>query len=266
MSKYHFFLGGKDLEMLEIRKILEEHNIPFSDKGLDWGAAASAYGDEIAQVADQGFIPVLVELKVDIDLPEGTKDVNHHDDRSDEPAAILQVVELLQMSPSRWQQLVAINDVNFSHGLLEFGATHTEIALVRAADRKAQGITDEQERQAEEAFKQLQVEVVNGIHVGIADNVPHDRFAPIQDFAFLAGNVDLLICIYRENGEHEINFYWYPELCKVLGEANPYPKSYFGYQFWGSTELDPDEMKQFILNWLSENGKPEGVVQPSPRK
>jgi hypothetical protein len=44
---YSFFLGGYDLEMLEIRKILEscgyKENEDFFDKKLKWGAKLSEY-------------------------------------------------------------------------------------------------------------------------------------------------------------------------------------------------------------------------------
>ena len=128
-----------------------------------------------------------------------------------------------------------------------------------------QGVTSEQERQAEGDYENLVVKNINGISVGIADNLSHDRFAPIQDLIFVNGDCDLLICIYRGENSTEINFYWYPELCKLLGEKYQYPTSYYGYQYWGSDKLNPNEVMDFILDWLQKNGSLQGVSQPSPR-
>lgn len=42
---YLFLIGGYDLEMLEIIKILEEKGLQYVDKKLSWGAKLSAYKD-----------------------------------------------------------------------------------------------------------------------------------------------------------------------------------------------------------------------------
>ena len=60
-SHYHFFLGGHDAEMLEIRKILEARSCPFSDAGLRWdNARLSAYERELASL-EPGVTPVCIE-------------------------------------------------------------------------------------------------------------------------------------------------------------------------------------------------------------
>ncbi|OHB20796.1 MAG: hypothetical protein A2854_04210 [Parcubacteria group bacterium RIFCSPHIGHO2_01_FULL_56_18] len=152
MPKYAFFLGGKDAEMVRIADVLGGGGEKFADADLGWGAKASAYGIKIAEAAETGFIPVLVELEVDIDLPQGTVVVDHHGERSAEPASILQVLALLDRKPSRWDELVAANDSGWFHGLQAIGATREEMALVRQADRVAQGITPAHEREAERAL------------------------------------------------------------------------------------------------------------------
>ena len=40
MSDKLFLLGGQDLEMLEIKKLLERENIAYKDKNLKWVFAA----------------------------------------------------------------------------------------------------------------------------------------------------------------------------------------------------------------------------------
>lgn len=266
MNKYKFFLGGVDGEMLDIRETLEHNSIAFADKKLTWKTAkASAYRDKIESAASDGYIPVLVELEVDFDLPKGAVDINHHDARSGEPASILQVLSLLSIEPTRHDFLVAANDSRFLHGLLEFGATPEEILSIRSSDRGTQGITPEQEVQAEESFRKMGVEEHDGVALGIVDNIPHSRFAPISDRAFASGQVDCLVCVHRgEDGSHEIQFEWYPAL--VLALAARYPDSWSGVQYWGSTSADLDEAIAFIRDWLICNGKLEDVSQPSPRR
>ena len=163
--KYHFFLGGKDLEMNEVRLALVAASIAFSDKALGWGAHASAYSAEIANVAARGETPVLVELdnashaatqwdaaKEPVAMPAGTIEVDHHGARAGEPASVLQVLTLIGATPTRWHKLVAADDGNGGPvGLVAFGATPEEFAAVRAAGRAVQGITPEQEAEADRA-------------------------------------------------------------------------------------------------------------------
>jgi hypothetical protein len=265
MKNYNFFLGGQDGEMIAIREILERNDIAFEDKKIGWGAKASAYAEKIEAAVAAGFIPVLVELEIDITVPHGAIVVDHHNERAGEPASILQVLALLGIEPTRHDFLVAANDTGFLHGLLRFGATSEEILDIRLGDRGSQGITPEQEAQAEESFRKMGVEECDNIVLGIVDNIPHSRFAPISDRAFASGHVDCLFCVHRaEDGSHEIQFEWYPAL--VLALATRYPDSWSGVQYWGSTSADPDEAIAFIRDWLICNGKLEEVSQPSPRR
>jgi hypothetical protein len=151
-ASYFFFLGGADAEMRRIAEVCAEAGVAMSDAGLGWGAKATAYGSAIAEAAEAGFTPVLVELEVDCELPSGTLVVDHHGERASEPASLLQVLALLGREPSRWDVLVATNDSEWFLGLLAVGATAEEMGRVRAADRFAQGTTPEQEEEAERAL------------------------------------------------------------------------------------------------------------------
>lgn len=66
---------------------------------------------------------VLVELALDIELPETAIVVDHHNEMSSRPASILQVLALLGMDATRWQQLVAANDCGYIPAMLSMGAT-----------------------------------------------------------------------------------------------------------------------------------------------
>lgn len=151
--RYVFILGGTDLEMQEIAKILRVKNQTFFDKRLGWSAKASAYFAEISKVVSSGtdYVLVLVELGVDIELPTNSIIIDHHGDRAGEPASVIQVLNLLNETPTRWQQLVAADDSGGPVGLIAFGATPEEFKNIRDAGRAAQGITPEQEAAAEQA-------------------------------------------------------------------------------------------------------------------
>jgi hypothetical protein len=152
VSSLAFFLGGGDAEMARILEVLADTGVETCDKKLSWGAAASAYEQEIAQAVKDGKTPVLVELGVDIDLPEGSVIVDHHGDRSGEPVSILQVLSLLGIEPTRKDLVIAANDSGWFPGLVALGATAEEMRWVRGGDRAAQGITPEMEAEAVRAL------------------------------------------------------------------------------------------------------------------
>ncbi|MBQ7659611.1 MAG: hypothetical protein IJS26_02550 [Alphaproteobacteria bacterium] len=148
----HFFLGGADAEMATIKELLDKQGVAYSDAKLAWGASTSKYGDEIEKVAKEGKTPVIVELSVDSPIPLNTINVDHHNENAGRPASILQVCDLLGVEATRKMQLVAANDSGYIPAMMEMGASKEEIAQIRYLDRATQGITPEQEKQAEEAI------------------------------------------------------------------------------------------------------------------
>lgn len=158
-----FFLGGADLEMQEIRKLLAEQGLgrAIRDKHLAWGACASDYEAEIRQALSEGHRPVLIELTPD--LPEepvlkGCVLIDHHGERagSDMPSSLRQLFDLLHLGEehwTRWREFVSINDVDHIRGLKAYGASDAEIRQVRDADRQAQGVTRETEQLSGQAIQ-----------------------------------------------------------------------------------------------------------------
>jgi hypothetical protein len=140
--------------MCEIRNILETRNIPFFDKQLAWGAKASAYEKEIARL-DNIQIPVLIELEIDLSLSPCTVIIDHHGKEAGrgKPTSLEQVANLLSMELNPWQKLIVANDRAWIDGLIEVGATQEEIDKIRRYDRLCQGVTEEEEKAAEEAIK-----------------------------------------------------------------------------------------------------------------
>ncbi|MEM5777462.1 MAG: hypothetical protein QXJ06_03360 [Candidatus Aenigmatarchaeota archaeon] len=146
-NDYVFFLGGYDLEMLEIKKILEENNCKLYDKNLSWGAKASSYKDELSNL-EQDEIPVLIELEIDIKVPDKSIIIDHHNEKAgkDVKTSIEQLAELINIELNREQKLISANDRAHIQGMIELGASEEEIKDIRERDRKAQGVTDEDER------------------------------------------------------------------------------------------------------------------------
>src|SRR3990167_2856633 len=122
--RYVFFLGGQDLEMLTIRKFLEEKGQEVFDRRLEWGAKASFYASEIMQAAMEGKIPVLIELERDYPLPESTILIDHHGERSGEESSLFQVFGLLGSHANSYEdRLIAANDSGYIPAMLAMGAT-----------------------------------------------------------------------------------------------------------------------------------------------
>jgi len=144
-----YFLGGHDAEMLEIRNMLEASNVPYFDKQLKWGAQLSKYQQELDQL-EPNQRPVFVELKLDCAYPEHAVIIDHHGERAgkNQLTAIAQTAKRLRTSLNRHQQLISINDRAHIRGMKAFGASHSEIETIRALDRKAQGVTDDDEKKA----------------------------------------------------------------------------------------------------------------------
>jgi hypothetical protein len=191
---YCFFLGGHDLEMLEIKKILlalgytEGGNL--FDKNLHWGAKLSDYAADFRADA----INVCIELTEDIAPPPHYKRIDHHNELAHLPASIEQIAALLNVKLTRDQQLVAANDKGFIPALKAFGATDTEIQNIRQRDRAAQGVTEADEQKAVDSI-QNQLIVRNGITV-VQSETP--KFSTITDRLFGKTNDHLLI--FTEGG------------------------------------------------------------------
>jgi len=241
MEKLVFFLGGKDAEMVEIAVILTEVGQQMVDKGLGWGAKASAYSEEIAQAVANGNTPVLVELELDITISEGVVVVDHHNERAGEPPSILQVLNLLGIEPTRRHQLIGANDSGYIPAMVAMGATFEEIAEIRLADRNAQSITSEQEQEAERAV--AEVEVIGRLTVV---RMSHSKTATVTDRLY--GNYYQLIILSRDG---EVNFFGNGKTCSDLkekfegwGGGDGFGKLE-GNGFWGGYP-NQDEVLNFV--------------------
>ncbi len=191
-----FFLGGQDLEMQCIAKLLAQHAPGrFAYAHLGWGAKVSSYKAALFEALDCGYAPVLVELENDLKLhADQVLMVDHHGSGAGAGAktSLEQVFALLQLPKALWTRelaLVAANDRGWIPEMQALGATLDEIAAIRRADRAAQGITELQEQQAETALASLRyldaesrfavVELAHNKTAAVADRL-HPVFGQAQ--------------------------------------------------------------------------------------
>ncbi|MDR0397799.1 MAG: hypothetical protein LBH36_01280 [Candidatus Nomurabacteria bacterium] len=133
-------------------------------------------------------------------------DINHHGERSDEPASLIQVLSLLGIKPTREQELIAASDSGYIPAMQELGATQEEIDRIRLFDRQAQGITHEQDQEAERAIEQKEV---NGRLTVI--KMSHSKSVTITDRLF--GQYDQLLVLSQDGAS---NYFGDGKICKDL--------------------------------------------------
>ena len=221
-SKYIFLLGGMDLEMLEIKSILQKHQYTFFDRNLNWDNAIWAvYLDDLNQNQFQDKIFVGIELNGKEKRPANSIDIDHHNENHENQSALEQVIRLLDV-PEEWtrqRQLIAANDQGYIPAMIEMGATPSEISEIRHADRNAQGVEQEDEKNAEislqnHLFDFGELKVVFALT---------DRFSTIVDRLF--GSTNQLL-VYNENS---LVFYGNIQaLTKTYQDAILNEKAYFG--------------------------------------
>ncbi len=248
MNSFVFFLGGYDAEMLCIRNILVEKKVKYFDKNLIWeNAKVSAYIDEVNNIGSDET-PVLIELIIDIDIPQGTIIIDHHNKDEKKNSSIEQTAELLKIKLNRRQQLIAANDKGFIPAMECMCATKAEIKEIRAYDRKAQGVTEEDERLAEESIKENSSSE-NGITVIKSFTA---KFSPITDRMY--GNYKRLIIYTDEQLVHYgfgkqgliEKYSEFIKLKKVYYGGGE--KGFFGFAKGHFTSEEINEIKNEIIN------------------
>lgn len=205
---YYFVLGGPDLEMLTIQFILDERGIPYQPPTKDWNSAnweslSPTQLQEIKRQQQAGRRIVSIEISGTPPFDFPVEAIDHHGDRQDEPASLLQVAMLLSVELTDYQKLVAANDSGYIPAMKALGATEEEITQIRQEDRRAQGVIEADERQAEQDVTQAKREGrVTVVHTSLS------RFSPITDRLYGCGP----LVVYSDT---ELNFYG-PDKQKVV--------------------------------------------------
>jgi hypothetical protein len=224
-----FLLGGQDLEMLTIKKLLLDSGFPehqIADNDLSWGAKLSNY----QKLLNDEQIFVGVELTQDIATPPHYIEIDHHNENSNKGSSLEQVAELLGVKLTREQQLIAANDKGFIPAMEAMGATPEEVADIRRRDRKAQGVTDEDERLGEQSINENRtVESSTTVVKSLTS-----KFSTITDRLYPCNR----LLIYTSN---ELNFYGKGArfLASVYANLRKEGKAYFGGEGEGYFGINP---------------------------
>lgn len=248
-----FFLGGQDLEMLTIKQLLEENTQPLWDKQLSWNeASASAYQSEIEVALQQKKVPVLIELKNDLALTTAQIIlIDHHGVQAGEgqPTALHQVFDFLRLPAFRWTRwfdLVAANDRGYIPALQAIDASQSEIVKVRQADRRAQGISLDDEKAALEAIATMEIRAEGALNIVYLE---HHRTTAVVDALHPAlggiGYQNLLVV-----SPQEVNFFGEGKEVQALAQA--FPDSWYGGAlptrgFWGCHGIETGKVIDFLL-------------------
>lgn len=183
-GKHLFLLGGRDLEMVEIGRLLDKHAIPYLDAGLTWkNAVLSAYKAALDSSAQSYETIYGLELRPDIPAPANYRLIDHHNELPPRPSALEQVAEIIgvKLKGQRYRLVIA-NDVAHIAGMRACCAPDDAINQIRLEDRRAQGVTPEDEEQAARDLISLRMESGVGI---VQTELEH--FSPIADRIQLPG-------------------------------------------------------------------------------
>ena len=162
-THHRFFLGGRDLEMVEIAALLREAGLGerIVDAGLAWGARASDHAGAVERALAAGETPVLIELLDDLPVEIDRRrlvEIDHHGARAGHgrPTSLEQIFDLVGrpagLTWTRRRALVAANDRGHAGAMRALGANPEEIRAIRDADRAAQGIGPEVEAESRRAI------------------------------------------------------------------------------------------------------------------
>jgi len=247
-----YILGGEDLEMSRIRSRLNKAGAEVIDVGMRWEQAANegvnAVSEQIQKIQAEGKTPVTIELAGAGDLRPGVVEVDHHNERSDRPSSIAQVMDRMGLTPVLMDKLIGANDASYIPGMQEVtndilakveakleqaGIVGEEKAArlegskrwldfmidrVRRKDREAQGVTEEMEQEAEEAIKSAEVDPDTGT---VIVRIKGDRCSPVTDRLFSQwpdGKQNLIVVASSGQEMEEVWFFGRGDQCVEISD------------------------------------------------
>lgn len=283
MEKRIWVVPSNDLEAKTIIEMLERNGEKYLVTSQTWGASWDGLEEEIKtaieETKESGASIYGVELTGN---PEGTKNIDHHrysvtydtgipdidektgeqkkdwnenllfvDDRTNEQASIEQVTEILGVELTIDEKFVAANDKGFIPAMEKLGEElgiskedlQEIISNIRMRDRLAQGVTVEQEAQAQEAVEKLG-EIQEKQKYILVDKLPHSKTSTITDRLY--GKYENLLVTSTDG---ETNFYGTTPVIKMLNEK--FPGGWSGGQleqgsgFWGGY-ADQEAIKKAV--------------------
>jgi hypothetical protein len=192
-----FLLGGYDLEMIVIRDLLQKYEETYFDNKLSWNTALlSSYKDVLNQYGNKTDTLLYgIELRPSPDITTYANYIliDHHNENTDRPAALIQTAGILNHPLTRYEQLVAANDSNYIPGMIALGATDKEVKEIRRKDRAAQGVTAKDENLAMQTLRDYDHLEQIGDLIIIKSKTPHfsaitDRLYPYKKLLIYTNN------------------------------------------------------------------------------
>ena len=164
-----FLLGGCDLEMCVIKRLLEKYNKKFYDKNLKWGAKLSSYKEEIKN--HQNDTIYAIELENDLNLKNIVL-IDHHNENSSNLSSLEQTAKILNHKLNKFEKMVSVNDSRYIDGMIEKRFKLKDIKKIRHLDRKCQGVSKEEEEKA----KKIELKRIMEVDL--------EHFSPLNDRIF----------------------------------------------------------------------------------
>lgn len=255
MSKRVWVTPKNDLEAKTIVEMLVREGENFLVTGQAWGASWDNLEEHIKvwiEKANQnGEIVYGVELQGN---SNGAVNVDHHsygeDDRSNSSSSLEQVAEILGVELTLDERFVAANDKGYIPAMerlgKELGINEEDlqqiIANIRMRDREMQGVTLEQEAQAQEAVEKLGELKEKREYISM--DLPHSKTSTVTDRLY--GKYENLLVT---SADGETNFFGKTEIIQMLNEK--FPGGWSGGQleqgsgFWGGY-ADQEAIKKAI--------------------
>ena len=239
-----WIVPNNDLEAKTIIDLLVRNGEEYLVTGQAWGASWENLEDEIKErikeERENGAQIYGVELQGN---SNGTINIDHHtygdDDRSNPKSSLEQVAEVIGVELSGYEMFVSANDKGYIPAMEELGRnlgmdeeelTQT-INKVRMMDRKTQGVSEQQEEQAQEAVDRLG-NIDKKSFLIIVKDLPHSKTSTITDRLY--GKYDNLLVTSQDG---ETNFFGSSRIIEELNKA--FPGGWSGGQldkgsgFWG---------------------------------
>lgn len=264
-----WIVPDNDLEAHTIIEMLEENGETVLVTGQAWGASWENLENDIQEKVEEakknGKKVYGVELQGD---SKGGINIDHHiygnDDRSSDKASIEQVAMIIKRVLSIEEKFIAANDKGYIPAMIKVGKKlglsdeqiNEVIKNIRLRDREMQGVTMEQEEEAETAVEELGV--IEGKREYIHLNLPHSKTSTVTDRLF--GKYENLLVI---SADGETNFYGTTQIIKVLEKK--FPGGWSGGQleqgtgFWGGY-ADQKQIQETVETIVKENSKVKEIL------
>ena len=261
---------NNDLEAKTIIELLQRNGEEYLVTGQAWGASLEQLEEEIKakieEAKQRGQDVYGIELQGN---PEGVINVDHHiygeDDRSNPKSSIEQVANILGVELSLDEQFVSANDKGYIPAMEKLGSElgikredlQEIIANIRMRDRQMQGVTMEQEAQAQEAVEELGDLSEKRDYISM--NLPHSKTSTVTDRLY--GKYDNLLIT---SADGETNFFGKTEIIQMLNEK--FQGGWSGGQldqgngFWGGY-ADQEAIKAEVQNMINQIRAKQNVEQ-----